>query len=75
MSSRDDLVALVGAEQEGILEGFAGLALQSGSPERLQFWEVADRVVRHEVATEIVLYPALRDLPGGDVLTEGMVRP
>jgi hypothetical protein len=72
--SRDDLVALVGAEQERILEGFAGLAVQVGSPDRLQFWDLADRVVRHEVAAEIVLYPALRQLPGGEVLAEGMVR-
>jgi hypothetical protein len=74
VNSRDDLVRLVGAVQERILEGFAGLAVQAGSSDRLQFWEVADRVVRHEVAAEIVLYPALRDLPGGDALAEGMVR-
>lgn len=74
MNSRDDLVALVGAEQERILEGFVGLAVHVGSPDRLQFWEVADRVVRHEVAAEIVLCPALRDLPGGELLAQGMVR-
>lgn len=74
MNSRDDLVALVGAEQEWILEEFAGLAVQVGSPDRLQFWQVPDRVVRHEVAAEIVLYPALRQLPGGEVLAAGMVR-
>ena len=74
MSSRNDLVAVVGSEQERILEGFAGLAVQAGSPDHLQFWEVADRLVRHEVAAEIVLYPALRELPGGEALAEGMVR-
>jgi hypothetical protein len=74
VNSRDDLVALVGAEQEGILEEFAGLAVQAGSPDRLQFWQVADRVVRHEVAAEIVLYPVVRQLPGGEVLAEAMVR-
>ena len=31
-------------------------------------------MVRHEVAAEIVLYPALRELPGGELLAEGMVR-
>jgi hypothetical protein len=49
------------------------LAVHDGSPDRLQFWELADRVVRHEVAAEIVLHSALRELPGGDVLAEGMV--
>jgi hypothetical protein len=37
VNSRDDLVALVGAEQERILEGFVGLAVHVGSPDRLQF--------------------------------------
>ena len=74
MKNRDDLVAVVGAEQKRILEGFTGLAGQVGPPGPPPFLGVTGRVVRHEVAAEIVLYPALRELPGGEPLAEGMVR-
>jgi len=73
VDSSDDVVAVMSAEQKRILEGFTGLAVHVGSPDHRQFWELADRVVRHEVAAEIVLYPALRDLPGGELLAEGML--
>jgi hemerythrin superfamily protein len=41
--------------------------LEAAQPDRRPqlFWELVEELVRHEVAEEVVVYPALRDDPGG----------
>ena len=34
------------------------------------FWKLTDQLVRHEVAEEVVVYPAVKELPGGTRLAE-----
>lgn len=34
------------------------------------FWKLTNDLVRHEVAEEVVFYPALRQLPGGDAIAD-----
>ena len=43
-------------------------ALPEARPEL--FWKLTDELVRHEVAEEVVVYPRLRELPGGAKLAE-----
>jgi hypothetical protein len=38
------------------------------------FWELMDQLVRHEVAEEAVVYPALRQEPGGAPIAEARRR-
>ena len=38
------------------------------------FWELMDQLVRHEVAEEVVVYPALRQEPDGDAIAQARLR-
>ncbi len=38
-----------------------------------EFWELTQQLVRHEVAEEVVVYPALRELPGGDAVADSCI--
>jgi hypothetical protein len=37
------------------------------------FWKLTNDLVRHEVAEELVVYPALRDLPGGAQIADARI--
>jgi hemerythrin superfamily protein len=37
------------------------------------FWKLTNDLVRHEVAEEVVLYPALRKVPGGDQIADARI--
>lgn len=38
-----------------------------------RFWKLVNELVRHEVAEEIVVYPALRRLRGGDAIADARI--
>jgi hemerythrin superfamily protein len=66
----DDVISLLAQDHEAIKERF--LELGGADPDlrcRL-FWELMDQLVRHEVAEEVVVYPALRQEPGGDAVAD-----
>jgi hemerythrin superfamily protein len=69
----DDVISLLTQDHEAITERF--LELRGTHPDlrdRL-FWELMDQLVRHEVAEETVVYPALREEPGGDVIADARI--
>lgn len=37
------------------------------------FWKLTNDLVRHEVAEELVVYPRLRDLPGGGAIADARI--
>lgn len=37
------------------------------------FWKLTNDLVRHEVAEELVVYPRLRELPGGDQVADARI--
>ncbi|MGH8988632.1 MAG: hemerythrin domain-containing protein [Acidimicrobiales bacterium] len=37
------------------------------------FWKLTNDLVRHEVAEEAVVYPSLRDVPGGDKVADARI--
>ncbi|MGH9082705.1 MAG: hemerythrin domain-containing protein [Acidimicrobiales bacterium] len=62
----DDVLVLLVEDHrqvEGVLAQFDTVSV-AGRGEL--FWKLTNELVRHEVAEEIVVYPALRDVPGGD---------
>lgn len=66
----DDLVSLLTQDHAAVRQRLS--EFDSASPESRAelFWKATDQLVRHEVGEEMVVYPALRDLPGGSDVAE-----
>ncbi len=67
--TRDDIVSLITADHETLPRSFEAVAgaagPDTGGADRARaFAELAEMLVRHEVAEEMVLYPAVRKLDG-----------
>jgi iron-sulfur cluster repair protein YtfE (RIC family) len=69
----DDLISLLTQDHEAIKERFAELGHADPEVRERLFWELTDQLVRHEVAEEVVVYPALRHEPGGEAIAEARV--
>jgi iron-sulfur cluster repair protein YtfE (RIC family) len=66
----DDLISLLAQDHEAIKERFSELGHADPEVRGQLFWELTEQLVRHEVAEEVVVYPALRQEPGGDAVAE-----
>jgi hemerythrin superfamily protein len=66
----DDLISLLAQDHESIAERFSELGHAGPEARGRLFWELMEQLVRHEVAEEVVVYPALRREPGGDAIAE-----
>jgi len=64
----DDLVTLIEEDHREIERRFEEVEASGKSTRAEALWKLADQLVRHEVAEEAVLYPALRSVPGGDAI-------
>ncbi len=64
----EDVVADVQADHGTVLEGLQALSRLEGLRELPQFWDVADHVVRREVAMELVVYPEIETVAGTTTL-------
>jgi hemerythrin superfamily protein len=70
----DDLISLLSQDHEAITERFSELGQADPVLRGQLFWELMDQLVRHEVAEEVVVYPALRHEPGGDVIAQARLQ-
>jgi len=70
----DDVISLLAQDHEAIKERLSELGLADPGLRGQLFWELTDQLVRHEVGEEVVVYPALRDEPGGDAIAEARLR-
>jgi hemerythrin superfamily protein len=70
----DDLISLLAQDHEAIRERFFELGRADPDVRGQLFWELMDQLVRHEAAEEVVVYPALRQEPGGVVIAEARRR-
>jgi hemerythrin superfamily protein len=66
----DDIVTLLAQDHETVGQRFT--ELESAAPELRAdlFWELVTQLVRHEVAEEVIVYPALRHEPGGSAVAD-----
>jgi hemerythrin superfamily protein len=62
----DDIISLLAQDHEAIKERFSELGSAQAPVRGQLFWELMEQLVRHEAAEEVVVYPALREEPGGD---------
>ena len=69
----DDLVTVITQDHNAVRQRLS--EFDSAPPEvRAElFWRLMDQLVRHEVGEQIVVYPALRELPGGSETADARV--
>ena len=70
----DDLISLLVQDHEAITERFFELEKADPGMREQLFWELMEQLLRHEVAEEVVVYPALRREPGGDPIADARLR-
>lgn len=69
----DDVVLLL-AEDHRLVEQRLSQLSEAGPATRGElFWKLTNDLVRHEVAEEMVVYPELRALPGGEAIADARI--
>jgi hemerythrin superfamily protein len=66
----DDIVALLEQDHAAIQERLIELENADSNDRAMLFRELTTELSRHEVAEEMVVYPAIRTEPGGDVIAD-----
>ncbi len=69
----DDVIGLLEEDHRLVEQRFAELTTAGASTRGELFWKLTNDLVRHEVAEEIVVYPAIRKLPGGDSVADSRI--
>jgi hemerythrin superfamily protein len=69
----DDIISLLEQDHQAIRERFSELDGARADDRPQLLWELVEQLVRHEVAEEAVVYPALRREPGGDAVADARV--
>lgn len=65
LAPRDDIVSLLTQDHEAVRQRLSEICDAPAEAREELFWKLTDQLVRHEVGEEMVVYPALRGLPGG----------
>jgi Hemerythrin HHE cation binding domain len=65
LAPADDLVSLLTQDHAAVRQRLAEFDSAVAENRSELFWKLTDQLVRHEIGEEIVVYPELRDLPGG----------
>ncbi len=66
----DEIVGLLSEDHNAVKALFGEVVDTEPSGRAELFWKLTEQLVRHEVAEEVTVYPALRDLPEGDLIAE-----
>lgn len=69
----DDIVRLLQEDHRLVEQRLAELDTAGAATRGELFWKLTNDLVRHEVAEEIVVYPALRKVPGGDQVADARI--
>lgn len=66
----DDVISLLTQDHAAVKQRFAELETAHPESRAELFWKLTDQLVRHEIAEELVVYPVVRKLAGGDELAD-----
>lgn len=69
----DDVVQLLEEDHKLVQSRLESLSASAASGRGELFWKLTNDLVRHEVAEEVVVYPALREIPGGDAIADARI--
>jgi hemerythrin superfamily protein len=70
----EGIVNVLLEDHQSVARRLSELASSVASARAELFWKLTDELVRHEVAEELVLYPAVRKLSGGEQLANARIR-
>lgn len=68
-----DVVRLLEEDHQSVQSQLEALHAAPAGARGELFWKLTNDLVRHEVAEEVVVYPALRDVPGGDAIADARI--
>lgn len=69
----DDVVRLLEEDHQLVKSRLEALSGAPADGRGELFWKLTNDLVRHEVAEEVVVYPALRDVPGGGEVADARI--
>ena len=69
----DDVVELLEEDHRLVEHRFAELDKAGATTRSELFWKLTNDLVRHEVAEEVVVYPVIRELPGGEEVASSRI--
>lgn len=69
----DDIIELIDEDHGLIKQRLFDAQQASKDRKAAAFWELTQQLVRHEVAEELVVYPDLRELPGGSAIADACI--
>jgi iron-sulfur cluster repair protein YtfE (RIC family) len=69
----DDVVRLLEEDHRAVEQRFSELSGAGAATRAELFWKLTNDLVRHEVAEEVVVYPAIRELQGGDRIADARI--
>ncbi len=69
----DDVVRLLKEDHQLVKSRLEALGAAPADGRAELFWKLTNDLVRHEVAEEVVVYPAVRDVPGGDAIADARI--
>lgn len=69
----DDVVRLLEEDHQLVQSRLESLSAAPADGRGELFWKLTNDLVRHEVAEEVVVYPALRDIPGGNAVADARI--
>lgn len=68
-----DLISLLEEDHQLVKQRFAEVERAGEETKAERFWKLTDQLVRHEVAEEVVVYPTLRNVSGGDSIADARI--
>lgn len=71
--TRHDVVDLLREDHQLVEERLKEFDAVGASTRGELFWKLTNDLVRHEVAEEVVVYPQLRQLPGGETVADARI--
>jgi Hemerythrin HHE cation binding domain len=69
----DDIIKLICEDHELVKLRLAEVPKSPRDPRGEAFWKLTHELVRHEAAEEVVVYPALRQLPRGGAVADSCI--
>jgi len=69
----NDIVTLLLEDHQSVERRLSDLTSSPAGARAELFWKLTDELARHEVAEEVVLYPAVRKLSGGNQLADARI--
>ncbi len=69
----DDIVFVVTQDHTAVRQRLSEFDTASSDSWGELFWKLTDQLVRHEVGEQVVVYPALKELPGGSQVAEARI--